>query len=330
MTHAAADPVGERLRAKSVRVPSRELLISLLTGSSQEADLQEPTNCDGVGRVRHFRRRRTGWPDNPLPIDPARTALGLPAADEIEAQVFQLGACNWRCWYCFVPYELLRADERSGQWITPAELVGRYLREPDPPRVLVLSGGQPDLVPEWPAWTLEALREAGQEHSVFLWSDDNLGNDFLWRYVSDAQIAAMAGSPMYGRVGCFKGFDEESFHFNTGQPAERFGTQFEVFRRLLASGFDMHAYATITTPTVAGVDSQMERFVDRLQLLDERLPLRTVPLLIEEFTPVEPRVNERRRLALAGQRRAADAWEAALSRRFGDGPRAIGRRRAGP
>jgi rRNA maturation endonuclease Nob1 len=38
---------------------------------------------------------------------PASRKLGLAEADMMEAQVFQVASCNWRCWYCFVPYELL-------------------------------------------------------------------------------------------------------------------------------------------------------------------------------------------------------------------------------
>jgi hypothetical protein len=68
-----------------------------LRGSVQEGDLSEPVNCDGYGRIRHFARAAgPGWPDNPLPIDPAAAALGLPAGMAgIRAQVLQNAACNW-------------------------------------------------------------------------------------------------------------------------------------------------------------------------------------------------------------------------------------------
>ena len=45
-----------RLRAKAVRAQEEELLVSSFSGSGQEADLTEPPNCGGVGRIRHFRR----------------------------------------------------------------------------------------------------------------------------------------------------------------------------------------------------------------------------------------------------------------------------------
>src|SRR5215831_5390389 len=105
------DQVSERLRAKAIDVPGKKVLITRLSGSKQEPDIQEPVNCDGFGRIRHFRRRTSdGWPDNPLPIDPAANRLGIAPEDMLKAQVFQNSACNWRCWYCYVPFELLSAN----------------------------------------------------------------------------------------------------------------------------------------------------------------------------------------------------------------------------
>ena len=75
---------------------------------------------EGFGRIRHFRRSTSpGWPSNPLPIDPACKFLGTPAEDVARAQVFQNAVCNWRCWYCFVPFELLSANL--------SRLGGRYM-----------------------------------------------------------------------------------------------------------------------------------------------------------------------------------------------------------
>src|SRR4051812_4111238 len=90
------------MREKIIRPSCGEVLVSRLVGSDQEEDLTVPANCGGLGRIRHFvRTTPAGWPPNPLPIDPACKALGLPRTDRIEAQVFQNAACAWRCWYCY-------------------------------------------------------------------------------------------------------------------------------------------------------------------------------------------------------------------------------------
>src|SRR5437763_303277 len=110
--------LSERYREASINTATAELLITDYRGTQQEVDLTEPPNCDGVGRVRHFRRHQKNWNDNPLPIDPACRSLGLASTNELHAQVFQNAACNWRCWYCFVPFDLLSANTKHARWIT--------------------------------------------------------------------------------------------------------------------------------------------------------------------------------------------------------------------
>src|ERR1035437_1378640 len=113
-------------------------------------------------------------PTNPLPIAPACKALGLDPPSVMTAQVFQNAACAWRCWFCFVPYNLLSADPKRGEWLTAEDLVQLYRKEPECPFVIDLSGGSPDLVPEWTPWMMRALADAGLDSSTYLWTDDNL------------------------------------------------------------------------------------------------------------------------------------------------------------
>ena len=232
-----------------------------------------PTNCDGFGRVRHFRQATAvGWPTNSLPIVPACRALGIDNVPKVmTAQVFQNAACNWRCWYCYVPFNLLSADETRSAWLRPEELVALYKAEPNRPKVLDLSGGSPDLVPEWIPWMMEALTEAGIASEIYLWSDDNLSTNYLFDELTGPQLNTVRNYPMYGRVGCFKGFDEESFMFNTGAAAADFSRQFEIMRALLDLGIDVYAYVTLTTVSSEGISDRIARFVDQLQELDVNL-----------------------------------------------------------
>jgi uncharacterized Fe-S cluster-containing radical SAM superfamily protein len=292
-----------------------------MRGSAQEGDLSEPVNCGGYGRIRHFTTATgRGWPPNPLPVVPAEAALRLAAAGQIRAQVFQNAVCNWRCWYCFVPFTLLSGNPERSAWFTAAELVDTYLAGQDRPPVLDLSGGQPDLVPEWVPWTLQALAERGADH-VYVWSDDNLSNDYFWRYLTDAQRELVATHPRYGRVCCFKGFDAGSFAFNTRAAPELFDRQFELFGKLLATGMDLYAYVTFTGPSTDRIGEKMTRFVDRLQCLAEALPLRTVPLQIEVWGPVAPRIGAAQRQAMRVQAKAIAAWQAELEARFTESDR---------
>lgn len=94
------------LRRRGLLRAEKRILITNFRGSKQGEDFTVPPNCDGFGRIHHFRRRQVPpWPENPLPIDPAAKALGLGEIDTVEAQVFQNAICSWRCWYCFVDFD---------------------------------------------------------------------------------------------------------------------------------------------------------------------------------------------------------------------------------
>lgn len=311
------DAYSAKLRGLLVDPARHRLLIARLGGSEQEADLSEPVNCGTLGRVRHFRRETSpGWPPNSLPIDPACAALAIEPVDLLRAQVFQNAGCNWRCWYCYVPFPLLAGSEARGEWVQPSALVAGYLAQEDRPSVIDLSGGQPDLVPEWAAWMMRALRDAGVEDSTYLWVDDNLSNDYFWRYLSDDDIELVSSWPMFGRVGCFKGYDAESFVFNTSAAPALFDRQFELFGRHLELGVDCYGYVTLTGPDPSTVADAVPRFIDRLQSVHELLPLRTIPLEIALWGPVHRRMTEARRRALDVQQRAIEAWNAELAMRF--------------
>lgn len=318
------DQFSHRLREKAIRPATKDILISRIDGSAQETDLTEPPNCDGYGRIRHFRLATSEpWPPNPLPILPASHRLGLTPSEMMTAQVFQNAACNWRCWYCFVPFNLLSADEDNAGWLTADAMVDLYLHEPDRPLIIDCSGGQPDLVPEWVPWMMRALRSRRLDDSVYLWSDDNLSNDYFWRYLEESDHELITSYRMYGRVCCFKGFNADSFAFNTTAAPEQFDRQFELFKRLLTLEIDLYAYATFTAPQSTSVSHDMSIFVDRLQTIHKNLPLRLVPLRIETFGVVAPRVREKHRRSLAIQEEAVQAWNTELRARFTNAEREI-------
>jgi len=311
------DAMSATLRAKAIRPASRELLVSNLGGTAQEQDVTVPLVCEGFGRIRHFKRTSSpGWVANPLPIDPAARKLGLLPGDGVNALVFQNAACNWRCWYCFVPFKLLGADEKYSSWLTPEKLVDLYIAAGCPAPMIDLSGGQPELTPEWVPWMMEALESRGLSSKVLLWSDDNLSNDYFWRYLSPADIDRVRGYAMYSKVCCFKGFDEESFSFNTKAEPGLFGRQFDLFQRYLGLGIDLYAYVTFTAAGTDQIEKKMGAFVDRLQRIDPALPLRTVPLEIMPYSVVEDRGFSQQAQAVEAQRVAMEAWKVELEKRF--------------
>jgi len=308
------------MREKIIRPSSREILVAKLAGSDQEPDFTLPTNCQGIGRIRHFKRRTSdGWPENPLPIDPAAKALGLSSMDVLQAQVFQNAACAWRCWYCYVPFNLLSGDASRGEWLTAEKMVQLYLEEQKPPAVIDLSGGSPDLTPEWPIWMMDALQNAGLADRTFLWSDDNLSTDYLFTKVGSEDRSKLTTYKNYGRVCCVKGFDAASFSFNTTASTSGYDNQFKILRRYLNLGINLYGYVILTGPDLSSVNAGVSDLIDRLQILHEALPLRMVPLEVANFTPTDKRSKgstNRFAQADAVQWAAIETWNRELDRRY--------------
>jgi uncharacterized Fe-S cluster-containing radical SAM superfamily protein len=312
-----SEKMAVRLRAKAVDVPRRSLLMSKFGGSAQESDLSRPVNCGGFGRVHEFKNDHVpSWPWNPLPMEPASRRLNVPAGSLSKVQVFQNSVCNWRCWYCYVPYRMLGGNAGSAARVSADELVGLYLAEEQRCLIIDCSGGQPDLTPEWVPWMMDALRARHADDAVYLWSDDNLSNDYFWRYLSGAQRSLVREYRNYGRGCCFKGFDRESFAFNTKAAPELFDQQFELLRRHLDDGIDVYAYATFTAGGADGIGRKMAEFCDRLQAIHRNLPLQLIPLPIERYGVVARRVGQSYSRALEVQEEALRCWLAELDCRF--------------
>ena len=102
-----------------------------------------------------------------------------------------------------------------------------------------------------------------------------------------------------------------------------FSRQFELFARLLGLGIDLYAYATFTAPSAVGLEKDMRRFVDRLQDIHPNLPLRLVPLRIEAFGVVQPRVQPVHEGAMAIQEDAGSAWNDEIGRRCSSSERLV-------
>jgi uncharacterized Fe-S cluster-containing radical SAM superfamily protein len=292
-----------------------------IRGTEQEKDLKLAPNCLGFGRIHHFERNRTystgkWWPKDPLPIDPACKALGLNQIDSVQAQVFQLAACNFRCWYCFVPHENLNGTGKHASWLTTDELVSLLQKENSKPAIIDLSGGHPELASEWVLWMMKSLTKAGEEKNHYLWSDDNLSVDFASHFLQISDIDFMCSYRNYGKVCCFKGFDEDSFSFNTSLSREHFANQLLLMDKYLHLKMDIYGYVTLTCSSIEQIEPRIKRFFDSLQEIHEFLPLRIIPLEIKAFNPVKPRMNESHRNAIENQYRVVEYWAKEIENRF--------------
>jgi hypothetical protein len=151
---------------------------------------------------------------------------------------------------------------------------------------------------------------------VYLWSDDNLSNDYFWRFLSEKQIELVKTYRMYGRVCCFKGIDQLSFSHNTGAEPGLFEEQFTLWERLLKTGIDLYSYITLPAATSTNFVGAINKVLDRIQMVDENYPLRIVPLQIQTFTPVVSRIRELQLDLLDGQQIAIRVWQEEMEKRF--------------
>lgn len=292
-------------------------LLSKIKSSTQENDLTVPPNCDGYGRIRHFRRFISEeWGNDPLPIDPACKVLGLDLCDMIETQVFQIAACNVRCWYCFVPDELKSASKCNARWFSVSDMIDLFQRDCERISVLDLSGGNPELVPEWIYSVMKELERRKISDKVYLWSDDTLTTDYFFEYLDKQQIEYIKNYKYYGKVCCFKGFDEHSFSFNTRLPDIYFEKQFESFERYYKLGLDLYGYVTFTTDDINDLEEKIAKFIERLRKINLLLPLRVVPLKIAIFTPVQNRMTTKYFKAVENQKKVYAEWRRQLERLY--------------
>ena len=305
------------LRARSFSKDGK-FLITNFGDSLQEKDITEGSNCKGYGRVHHFKYSRdTNWTPNPLPQEVAAWKLGIRSESMMRAQVFQNAACDFRCWYCFVDFELLSALSGRSSFMSAEELLDLFMMEKDPACVIDLSGGQPDLIPEWPVRMMEALTRRKLQDKFFLWLDDNLSVYYAWEFLQNSDFQTMKEFRNFGRVGCFKGFSAESFHENTMARPELLKRQVDIMSRWVRTGLDMYGYITLTTSSLDGMRGKLRVFMDGIQSdISHSFLLRTVPLEIFAFSTTVTRMNPSHEKALKNQYEVLSAWKDELDLRY--------------
>lgn len=303
----------EECRKSVYKMETDEVLLSKIGSSEQETDLSVPPNCDGYGRIRHFKRFiAEDWGTDPLPIDPAIKALNLPYTDLVKAQVFQIATCNLKCWYCFVPDSLKCGNRKNSNWFTAYEMVELFKRSEYKAKVIDLSGGNPELVPEWVVNTMKALEKNKLQDEIYLWSDDTLTIDYTFKYLNSDDLLFMRSYHNYGKVCCFKGFDAHSFAFNTKLSEDFYDRQFEIFTKYLELGLDIYGYVTFTTDDINDIEGKMHKFISKLRQCHPLLPLRIVPLKIGIFSPTRSRMNPIYERALYNQIIVFNEWKKQL------------------
>jgi uncharacterized Fe-S cluster-containing radical SAM superfamily protein len=308
--------LSETIRRPTVDYNKQAVLLARFPSSRQAKNLNLPATCNGYSRIHHFIPACNGWVENPLPMLPASEYLNLPLHEITEAQVFQYGDCNYECWFCFVEEEMRSRNKNFCELVSIPDLMYQLDNEDkDGPRIIDLSGGQPDLAPEYVYWFLKARDDLGLNDKYFMWANDNLSTFNIWKYLNRNQINFMSKAPGFARVGCLKGFDPESFAFNTGADSEGFYRQIEILGKLVSQGFDQFGHIVLTALELDFLQNKMHDLFDRLQEIHENLPLRIIPLQIFEFG-TNNKLFVKYEQAIRNQFIALEAWKYELENRF--------------
>lgn len=301
------------LRQRLMDSGTRSVLLARLADSAESEDAYTELNSSGYGRIRRFNSQSLLMNTGRGLVPRRKIYRTLTPANTFCTQVYQLAGCNWRCWYCFVDDSLLAADQTVSRMTPVKEMVDMYLDQSNPPPVLDLSGGQPELVPEWTLWTMEEIESRGLRGRVHVWVDDNLSGSYMRSVLSTSEISYIASFPNYSHAGCLKGLDDTSVRATTGSRGSSFHGQLRVLDDLLSLGFDPVVYLTMTGPFDASPESAVRQAVRDIQRIHPLLPLKVIPLEIRNFSATTLRSKGTRENDRLAQYAAVASWENALS-----------------
>ena len=287
-------------------------------GVSNEDKTRLGVNCNGYGRIRVFQRsKESDWVNNPLPFNPYANSMGKEVMDELPVQVFQVAKCNLNCWWCFIPDEFKNCNIDHCKWFSVDELLELFIRDgKQTANIIDLSGGNPELVPEFVLHFMKGLDKLHLSDEVYLWSDDVLTSDYLFTKLTNSQIQYMVQYQHYGKVACFKGIDDASYCFNICSRTSFLNQQLINAKKYIDLGFDIYFYIVLTLSDMNCINKRISIFFDQLQKIAYYLPLRVVPIKIKKFATNEHRINPIRNRSIINQKEALLAWQEEISKRF--------------
>jgi len=245
----------------------------------------------------------------------------------------QVALCDFYCWYCYVPDELLRG--RKVQYSTPREVMERFLeiRNNDKKQglesnVLRISGGEPFLAPDLILECLEYLRDNGMEREVLVWSETNLSpflkeqpDQFvlaeIWLEEQGKSLKDFAFFKNFVLHPCLHGTTSLNFSQTTLVREDFFDPLVEAFGLLIDYRIDI--YPTISSNTCPS--THIGDLFLRLKEIHEKLPLRFA--LIEyhfDYPIIDERLSRSRRQGIIYGKNAMIAkWNELLQKNYGVG-----------
>ncbi len=347
------DPIrfAEKIRPKMIDLKNKKVLLASFKGVSQANDIPEAQKFGDYFRVKVYQKRKEieqgkhNFRNEPAGIASQRlqksaneyfkqnTEIRTPTIEECNGAFLcqVVNGCNLKCWQCYVDDKNKSANPKYGKFFSAEEILTQFLIESrkaqfltNPDRkvnIIRLSGGDPFLVPEIIIWIIEAIEKFELQDFIYLWVDSNLmtGN-FYWEYLTPEQRKKIKKFKNIGFMGCYKGYDKESFTKTCGAHPKFFKKQFEMHRQLLAEGLDVYSYLyplVYSRYSTAELKKRISNFISRLQAVGFYSPLRLTTPYTKKYSPTETRLNPERERALKAQYKVIEIWKQEIKKIYG-------------
>ena len=290
-----------------------KFLMCKILYDNEEIKKKLNVNLDDFGRVRTFYRKKfDDWNSDPIPIDIIEKKFNYKKLDKIDIQMLEVAKCNLHCWWCYLPDKIRRINNEYMRWFSPEELVDLFIRDNKECKSIYLSGGNPELVPDFIYSFMKELDKRDLAKDILLWSDDVLTTDYQFQMEKD-KLDYMLKYNNYIKLCCLKGFDEESFAFNTLLDKNIFNEQLERLKKHIELGFDVYCYIILTCKSLDNIEQKINDLIKKLQDISYYLPLRVIPIKIEEFDAVTARLNEDRKQSMNNQYEVLKIWNKVIN-----------------
>jgi uncharacterized Fe-S cluster-containing radical SAM superfamily protein len=197
----------------------------------------------------------------------------------------QVGGCNYRCSFCYVPRNANNPMIAPSRLFSAREILDAFekIRKDQDKKIKVirLSGGEvTSIVPEMIIDINDEINRRGLSEEIYLFSDCNLSTIEFVRCLK-SEFRAIARQKNFGMIGCLKAVGDgnigkEDFTLITGASPEFFENQFKAIDFYVNEiQVDFYLYLL---PTVFGsqeeVRMKLNACLNRLREINVNLPLR--------------------------------------------------------
>lgn len=294
------------MRDNVYRESDGSALFANLLGTKEAEDSYHQINHGGFGRVRNFKNFLFHVETD---IRERRKFFRLNAAGEwcsqFQSQVFQIGICTLKCWYCFVDRENLDGTNPYSAYLKPKDILQMFLESWPNIRNLDISGGSPDLCPEFVLELLCEIERAGLKEKITIWVESNLDVNYYCK-LPRKKIEYMAAFPNFHLLCSLKGWDSPSVAFNTRNTAS-FDQQLDGLRFFYQHNFSLSVYLVFVGKTIANNKEVTELF-NQLKRISRKLPEQCIPIYIKKFH-AQGNVGNSLSKTYDDQKRAARWWD---------------------